>query len=146
MKNLLVLAVFALAACGAAQTHGLHVEYGWASPTPGGVDVSAGYLIIVNDSDAADRLLAASSPRAAHVDLHQMRMDGAVMQMRRSGPIAIAAHDRLTLAPGGAHLMFTGVASPFREGERVPVRLTFEHAGAMSIELPVSRGAPEQRH
>jgi copper(I)-binding protein len=143
MKRLVFLAAFALAACSGAQTQGLHVENGWASPTPGGASVSAGYLIIVNDSDSADRLMSAASARAASVDLHEMSMDGAVMRMRPSGPITIPAHGRVTLAPSGAHLMFNGVITPFAEGERVPVRLTFERAGAVSVELPVSRAAPE---
>ena len=150
MKKLLVLGAFALAAfgaaCGAAQTHGLHVENGWASPTPGGVNLSAGYLTIVNDSDTADRLTAASSPRAASVDLHEMSMDGPVMRMRMTQSIAIPAHGRVSLAPGGTHLMFTGVRSPFAESERIPVQLRFEHAGVVSVELPVSRTAPEHQH
>ena len=146
MKKLLVLAAFALAACGAAQTQGLHVENGWASPTPGGVNVSAGYLTIVNDSNTADTLTAASSTRATSTDLHQMSMDGPVMQMRMTDSVAIPAHGRVTLAPGGMHLMFNGVTTPFTEGERIPVRLTFQHAGAIAVELPVSRTAPEHQH
>lgn len=146
MKKLLVLAAFALAACGVAQTQGLHVENGWASPTPGGVNVSAGYLTIVNDSDTADRLTAAASPRAASVDLHEMSMDGPVMRMRTAESVAIPAHGRVTLAPGEMHLMFNGVSTPFAENERIPVQLTFEHAGMVSVELPVSRTAPEHQH
>lgn len=146
MKKLLALAALALAACGAAQTQGLHVENGWASPTPGGVNLSAGYLTIVNDSDTADRLIAASSPRAESVELHEMRMDGAVMRMRMTRSIAIPAHGRLALAPGGAHLMFARLRSPLAESERIRVQLRFEHAGVVSVELPVSRRAPQQQH
>jgi hypothetical protein len=148
MKKMLVLAAFALAACGGSgpQTHGLHVENGWATPTPGGVNVSAGYVTIVNDSDAADALTAAASPRATSVDLHEMSMDGAVMRMRAVAAVPIGAHRRVTLGPGGTHLMFNGVTAPFAEGQRIPVQLTFEHAGAVSVELPVSRTAPEHQH
>ena len=148
MKKLLVLAAFALAACGATttQTPGLHVEDGWATPTPGGVNVSAGYVTIVNDSGAADVLIAANSIRAANVDLHAMSMNGAIMQMRSVASVPIPEHGSVTLAPGGTHLMFNGVSAPFAEGERIPVQLTFEHAGAVSVELPVSRTAPEHQH
>lgn len=148
MRRLLVLAAFALAACGAGgtQTQGLQVENGWASPTPDGVDVSAGYVTIVNDSDAEDRLVSASSARATSVDLHEMSMDGAVMRMRMVSAVDIPAHGHIALAPGGTHLMFNGVSTPFVEGERIPVQLTFEHAGAVSVELPVSRTAPERQH
>lgn len=149
MKNILVLAAFALAACNpgdGAQTQGLHVENGWATPTPGGVHVSAGYVTIVNDSDRADVLTAANSTRAANVDLHAMSMNGAIMQMRSIASMEIPAHETVTLAPGGSHLMFNGVSTPFAEGERIPVQLMFQHAGTVSVELPVSRSAPAHQH
>ena len=144
----MVLAAFGLAACGAdgTQTQGLHVENGWATPTPGGVNVSAGYVTIVNDSGAADALVAANSTRAANVDLHEMSMNGPIMQMRSVASVDIPAHESVTLSPGSAHLMFNGVTTPFAEGERVPVQLTFQHAGAVSVELTVSRSAPAHQH
>lgn len=154
MKKLFVLAAFALAACGAPQSHeehngahqGLHIEDGWATPTPGGVNISAGYLTIVNDGDSADALTAASSTRAASVDLHEMSMSGAVMQMRPVASVQIPAHASVTLNPGGTHLMFNGVTAPFADGERIPVQLTFEHAGSVAAELPVSRTTPAHQH
>jgi copper(I)-binding protein len=148
MKKMVILAAFALAACGAGgtQTQALHVENGWATPTPGGVNVSAGYVTIVNDSGSADALIAANSTRAANVDLHEMSMNGAIMQMRSIPSVQVPAHGSVTLAPAGTHLMFNGVTTPFVEGERIPVQLTFEHAGAISVELPVSRSAPEHQH
>ncbi|MBI3437121.1 MAG: copper chaperone PCu(A)C [Proteobacteria bacterium] len=149
MKKMLVLAAFALAACGVGggpQTQSLHVENGWATPTPGGVNVSAGYVTLVNDSDTADALIAANSTRAANVDLHEMNMSGAIMQMRSVASVQVPAHGSVTLEPGGTHLMFNGVATPFAEGERIPVQLTFEHAGVVSVDLPVSRAAPEHQH
>jgi copper(I)-binding protein len=142
MKTAIFAALLlAVAACG-SPARGLHVEDGWASPTPGGVDVSAGYLTIVNDTHVADRLLSASTPRATSADLHAMSMAGPVMQMRSSGPIAIPAHGHVMLAPGGTHLMFNGVTQPFALGETIPVQLTFERAGVVNVELPVSRSAP----
>jgi copper(I)-binding protein len=141
------LAVLGLAACSPSQppparSAGLRIEAAWASPTPGGVTVSAGYMTIVNDGDAGDALLAASSPRAASVEVHTMSMEGAVMQMRPAGPLPIPARQSVTLAPNGLHLMFMGVTQPFAEGEEIPVRLSFEHAGAVDVSLPVRRQAP----
>ena len=149
MRKMVILAAFALAACGAgggSQTQGLHVENGWATPTPGGVNVSAGYVTIVNDSNTADALIAANSTRAANVDLHEMSMNGPIMQMRSVASVQIPAHGSVTLEPSGTHLMFNGVTAPFAEGEQIPVQLTFQHAGAISVELPVSRSAPAHQH
>jgi hypothetical protein len=124
----------------------LEVRDGWAAPTPGGVDVSAGYLTIVNGAGAADRLLSAASPRAARVEVHEMSMDGNVMQMRQIEALDIAAGQTVTLNQGAQHLMFFGVTEPFTQGESIPVTLTFEHAGDVDVTLSVRRGAPEHGH
>jgi copper(I)-binding protein len=147
MKNLIALAFLVLAsACGAPQTERiepsgvLEVRDGWASPTPGGVDVSAGYLTIANGTDADDRLIAASSPRAASVEIHEMEMDGAVMRMRPVEALVIPAGGEVTLGQGGAHLMFIGVTQPFTAGEEIALQLTFESAGVVDTTLPVRTG------
>ena len=123
----------------------LQVQDMWATVTPGGVDVSAGYLTIANGG-AEDRLVSATSPRAAHVEVHEMMMDGAVMRMRPIEGLVIPAGGQVDLRPGAQHLMFTGVTQPFVEGEEIPVQLTFEHAGAMDITLPVRPGTGSGGH
>jgi copper(I)-binding protein len=129
-----LLALVFAAACGDSQQHGseqappsgeLSIEQPWAAPTPSGVDVSAGYLVIRNQTASDDRLLSATSGRAERVEVHEMTMDGAVMQMRLVESPTIPAGQSLTLAPGGMHLMFYGVAEPFAEGQDIPVELAF---------------------
>jgi copper(I)-binding protein len=153
MKYLAAALVLALAACGETSEQApaanpvLHVENAWAAPTPGGVDVSAGYLTLVNDTTAEDALVSASSPRAERVEVHEMTMEGGVMQMRAAPRLPIPAGGSVELAPSGRHLMFYGVAQPFAEGETIPVRLTFERAGAIDVSLPVRRpGASQAAH
>lgn len=109
----------------------------WAAATPNGVTVAAGYLTIVNNTDEADALIAVSSPRAPRVEVHEMAMEGDVMRMRAAGRLEAPAHGSITLAPGSYHLMFMDIATPFVAGESVPVTFTFEHAGAVTTELPV---------
>ena len=41
------------------------------------------------------------------------------------------------LAPGGYHLMLQDLKGPFKEGEKVPVTLTFEKAGKVAVSLEV---------
>jgi periplasmic copper chaperone A len=155
MKKLFVALLIGLAACGApavndspaqAQTAALRIEQPWAAPTPGGVEVSAGYLTIVNTTASADRLVSAASPRAAQVELHKMSMDGGVMRMRTVDELAIPAAGTVRLAPGGLHRMFFGVTQPFVECETIPGRLTFERAGEIDVSLPGRRQAGHQGH
>ena len=158
MKKLLSVALLALsAACSppsaprAAEQEvlsgALEVRDAWAAATPGGAEVAAGYLTIVNGAPAADRLVSASSPRAARVEIHEMRMDGDVMRMRAmTDGLALASGARAELAPGGAHLMFMDISAPFLEGESVPVTLVFENSGALELMLPVRAGGAHGGH
>ena len=128
---------------GAAAAASLQVHDAWAAPTPGGVEVSSGYLTIVNGANADDRLTGASSPRAARIEVHEMTMDGAVMRMRAiEGGLVVPSHAAVSLSPGGMHLMFYGVSQPFTEGDSIPLTLTFEHAGDVAVTLPVRREGP----
>jgi len=133
----------------AAQTQaaGVRVENAWASPTPGGVEVSAGYMTITNAGDSEDRLVSVSSPRAERAEVHEMSMDGGVMRMRAvEGGLVIPAGGQVTLGPGGQHLMFYGVTQPFAEGETIAATLTFAAAGEIDVELPVRRATPAHAH
>jgi copper(I)-binding protein len=49
----------------------------------------------------------------------------------------VPAKETFELKPGGAHLMFTGIKRPFKEGEKLPVKLKFERAGEVSAEFHV---------
>lgn len=118
---------------------GIEISDAWAAPTPGGASVSAGYLTLENHG-AADRLLGASSGRAGSVQIHTMDMADGVMRMRELQSVDLGAGETHALAPGGDHLMFIGVVTPFAEGEDIPVTLRFERAGDIDVALPVRRG------
>jgi len=115
------------------------VSNAWAAPTPAGVAVSAGYLTLTNPAAAADALIGATSPRAGRVEVHEINAEGAVMRMRATPRLEIAPGSTVTLEPGGAHLMFYDVATPFAEGETIPVTLMFASGTEVAVDLPVSR-------
>jgi copper(I)-binding protein len=122
-----------------AQTKGgLEIEHPWARATPPGASVGGGYATVRNSGDRPDRLIGASSPAADHVELHVMSMDNGVMRMRQVTSFKVPAHGALTLKPGGNHLMFLGLKRPFKQGEKVPVKLKFEKAGTVEVELDVA--------
>lgn len=150
MRAFFLAFALTLAACGAptpandtAHSAALEVRDVWAAPTPNGVDVSAGYLTIVNGTDADDTLVSATSPRAGRLEIHEMTRDGSVMRMQRVETLVVGAGQTVSLAPGGQHLMFYEVARPFALGERIPVTLTFQNAGEIALELPVQRAAAQ---
>ena len=118
---------------------------GWVAATPNGATVAGGYVTISNNTDSPDALVGVSSSRIAHVGVHQMTMNGPVMEMRPVERIEIPAHGQAVLAPGGYHMMFTQLTAPLTAGETVPVTLTFEHHAPVELTLPVRDRAEMMR-
>ena len=128
----------------------VQIEKPWARATAPGARVAGGYMVIRNPGASADRLLSAASPAAAKVELHVHINEGGVMKMREVPAYEVPAKGSFELKPGGAHLMFTDIRRPFREGEKVPVKLKFEKAGEVNAEFHVGRlgesAPPAQKH
>lgn len=143
--------VTALAAPVAAQDvrkGTLRVTAPWSRATAPRAEVGAGYLTISNAGRTADRLLSATSPRAARVEIHTMSLDGSVMRMRPlPDGLEIPADGGVRLAPGGHHLMLLGLKAPLKAGERVPATLHFARAGAVQVSFLIgAAGADHGGH
>ena len=74
------------------------------------------------------KLVAASTPVAQDVQLHEMTMKGDVMKMRQVPAIDLPAGKTVKLEPNGLHVMMFGIAYPLSAGEMVPATLTVEDA------------------
>ena len=123
----------------------VEISQPWARATPPGAKVAAGYMVIRNKAASADRLVGVASVAAARVETHVTVRDGDIMRMREVKGYDIPAGGSFELKPGGPHLMFVDIRQPFKEGDRVPVTLSFEKAGQVVVEFPVGRLAG-QRH
>jgi len=143
------LSVLILFAAFPAQAQ-LQIEKPWTRATAPGASVAGGYMVIRNAGSAADRLVSASSPAAAKVELHVHVNDNGVMKMREVRGYDVPAKGSFELKPGGAHLMFMNIKRPFKEGERLPVTLRFEKAGEVNAEFQVGgmggSAAPAMQH
>jgi len=126
----------------------VEIEQPWARATAPGAKVAGGYMVIRNPSAAPDRMVGASSGAAERVEMHVHVNEGGVMKMREVKGYDVPAGGSFELKPGGAHLMFMDIRRPFKEGERVTVKLRFEKAGEVSAEFHVGRlgaSAPPMR-
>jgi hypothetical protein len=132
--GVLALLVFLSTAASAAE---VAVEAPWARATamPGGA--GAAFMTIVNGGAVADRLVKAASPVAEVTELHTHLHEGGVMKMRAVPFIEVPANTATRLAPGGLHVMLIGLKAPLKEGETVPLTLSFEKAGELAVSVPV---------
>lgn len=120
----------------AANAADLTVSQAFSRATPGTAAPGVAYFTI-HGGDVADRLIGVSSPRANEVQMHTMTMQGDMMRMRQVDGIDVPAGGTVTLAPGGLHLMLEELKAPLKQGETVPLVLTFQHAGERRIEAAV---------
>jgi copper(I)-binding protein len=116
----------------------LRIEQPWSRATPKGSPVAGGYLTIRNTGATADRLTGGSSDVAKDVQVHEMSMDGGVMKMRQLvNGLEIPPGGSVDLKPGGYHLMLLSLSKQLNKGETLPITLTFERAGKVTVDFKV---------
>ena len=135
--GLLCIASLLVAACVPA-SGGVVVKDAFARASPTGAETGGAFATIVNNGQAADRLVSASSPAAKTVELHETVDENGVMKMvHHPEGWEIPAGGTLELKPGGKHIMLIGLTAPLEAGKKIQVTLNFEKAGAQTIDVPV---------
>lgn len=133
--GVLMMSTLSMAMAHELQTDAMRIAHPFATPSPPGATNGAAYMDITAFSDPVT-LIGASSPASKNVELHDMQMDGDMMQMRHVGELRIEAGETYTMRPGGGfHLMLIGLTKPLTEGDRFPLTLTFAEQGEMNIEV-----------
>lgn len=138
---IVLLSLAAVARAGDAPS----VSDAWARATAPGLDVGAAYMVIKGGAKP-DRVLDASSPRAAMVHLHTVEEQGGVAKMRPIEAIEVPAGERVELAPNGTHLMLMGLDGPLVAGQSFPVTLRFATAGEQTVTVLVKPATADAEH
>ncbi|MCW8128429.1 copper chaperone PCu(A)C [Microbulbifer halophilus] len=131
-----LLATLMLVASAAANEASLRID-GYARETLPGAAMAAAYLSLHNDADEERRLLRVEIPGRvdASADLHTSEERDGVSRMRPLAGLAVPAGGEVQMAPGGVHLMLSGLK--LRAGDTLPLRLHFAGGDAVDVEVPV---------
>lgn len=99
---------------------------------------SAAYMIITNNGNTPERLVAASSTDAGQTTLHETQNNNGVMLMlpARDG-FEIPASGKVELAPSGKHVMLENVKRTLKIGDTTAIVLKFQSGKEMALTLPV---------
>ena len=124
-RNVLAAAVLALSA-SSLWAQAVKVEDAWVRGTVAAQKASGAFMRLTPEKDA--RLVAASSPVAGVVEIHEMAMENDVMKMRQIPGLDLAAGRTLELKPGGYHVMLMELKGQLKGGDVVPITLVFEDA------------------
>ena len=129
----LLIAVFAALPAVAEDAPGKPVvSHPWARASIG--NIGAAYVTIRIKGETGDKLIGASSPAAARVEIHTHKMDSrGVARMRAVPEVPIPAGAATVFKPGGLHLMMFGLKSPLRKGATVPLTLHFARGGKVTV-------------
>jgi periplasmic copper chaperone A len=131
-RRLALLApLFVCATPALSQTYtqgAIEVEHPWARPTT--AQLGTAYLVLRARGNNLDRLLAAETWIANHVELRNAAGEGVrAIEILPGGPT--------TLAPGHPYLALVALHKPLKAGEAFPLLLHFEAAGDITVTVRV---------
>ncbi|MFF3323226.1 copper chaperone PCu(A)C [Streptomyces sp. NPDC002889] len=135
-----VTASLALAGCSAGSEPELKVS-GAFMPQPVG-DMAAGFLTVVNNGGAGDKLTAVTSDISDDVTIHETTDQ----KMRQVPAFDVPADGSLDLERGGSHIMFMALKQKPKQGQKVSVELHFEKSDPITVELPVKEPTYNPKH
>lgn len=122
----------------AADEGSITISPPWSRATAPGAPTAAGFLVISNETNAADTLVSASATISEIVELHTHSKDEqGVMRMNRVDSFVIDSGASLSMKPGAEHVMFIGLKAPLTEGQTFELTLSFEKAGDRIVPVTV---------
>lgn len=124
-------------AAGSALAGELRLGSAWARATPPGAAAGAIYLRIENGSTKPDRLLKLKTVVAASATVHRTEIVDNIARMREVAVLHVAPGESVEFAPGGLHVMLTGLKAPLVTGTTFELELVFEIAGPRSVAVAV---------
>ncbi|MGM9487139.1 copper chaperone PCu(A)C [Ideonella sp. YS5] len=133
--NSVIAATTFFAALGTAHA-ATTVADAWARGTVPQQQASGAFMRIT--SAEGGKLVGVSSPVAATVEVHEMKMDGGVMKMGAVPSLDLPAGQAVELKPGGYHVMLMGLKQQLKAGDKVPLTLTIEGKGGQKETLQVT--------
>ncbi|WP_227982408.1 copper chaperone PCu(A)C [Nocardia spumae] len=141
----------ALAGCSSdsgttgAAADSVTVSNQWIKAAEAGM--SAAFADFTNNGDHEIRIVDATSPASARMEIHEVVPAAGGMTMRpKAGGLVIPAHGRATLTPGGDHLMFIDLKAPLRTGAQTPVTVKFADGTSTTFAAQVRDFAGNQEN
>jgi copper(I)-binding protein len=107
----------------------------WVRGTVQGQKATGAFMQLKSADGGA--LMAAESPVAGIVEIHEMKMENNVMRMRAIPKLELPAGQAVDLKPGGYHVMLMDLKQPLKQGDSVPIKLKFQGKDGKPQEIEI---------
>jgi periplasmic copper chaperone A len=128
--------LFLLVAAGVQAAHArppdLAVTNAWIRAVPGS-DVAAAYFTASNTGTSPALIVGIRSPVATGAMIHETTLVGTTSTMRPREQLSLAPGQTVHLAPGGMHVMLTGLKQALTPGAQVPLVLQLAGGGDITV-------------
>ncbi|MEC4569975.1 copper chaperone PCu(A)C [Streptomyces virginiae] len=125
-------AALAISGCSGDSERKMTVS-GAFMPQPVNDKMAGAFMVISNPTETPDKLTGATSPLSDDLQIHETKDQ----KMQQVQSMDVPADGELRLERGGNHIMFMGLKSTPKVGDKVTVELRFEKAGSVKVELDV---------
>jgi|GEM_PF-1687771 len=116
----------------------MRIAHPFAVETPPGAQVGAVYLDISNFTDSRLQLLSARAHIADRIEIHEMKNNHGVMEMRQRDVLTVEPEQTLLMRPGsGSHLMLINLKARLKDGDSFPLWLTFAGHDEFRVDVSV---------
>ncbi len=122
-----------------AESELLSFDRTWIREAPPGVPTLAAYMDITNNTESPITITAVSSKASKRAELHEVKMDNDVMQMRKMDEVIIQPGQTFQLKAGGSHVMLMGVESSYKEGDEIEIEFELKDHPAVKVMVPVKK-------
>ena len=152
MKQLSMFAAGLIFSAGvfAGAADNVSVQDPYVRLAPPNAPATGAFMVIKNNGDKDVKVLKADNPVSKVTELHTHLNEGGVMKMRPVAGIDIKAKGEAVLKPGGLHVMLIDLKAPMKEGDVVPITLTFDDGSAKQVDAkvvrPMAAGMPAMDH
>lgn len=152
MKKLSVVLAGLMLSAGvwAAAADAVMVHEPYVRLAPPNAPATAAFMVLKNGGDKDVKLMKADNPASKLTELHTHINDNGVMKMRPVAAVDIKAGGETKLQPGGLHVMLINLNGPMKEGDVVPITLTFDDGSSKRVDAtvikPAAAGMPAMEH
>ena len=145
LRALFVIALTLISsASGASDT--LIISDAWVRATPPGKMMTAGYASLENVSKDVITITGVSAQIAGHTSLHETRIERDRSTMRPVAELSIEAGERVSLTPGGLHIMLLKLSEPLTDGQSIDICLELENNDSLCSAFSVARHGKAVHH